>query len=481
VVTRRRQQFAWIAFAASIVLLLGAPVAAQEPGSPPAVTPSSAELITTLVQLEADLVDVDAAIATNATEVDAARRAAADANATYEAAVHRHDAAVEQLARYSVSAYIGGDAVETQLTDAVLHTTSLGLDAEARHALATTVRSELLAKARTTLTAYESATAALDRADATTATAEHRRDELAQQQDQVQADIDATRVAIVDAQNAERIAAEQARAKAAADAADAARARRLDLRPGTHRPLSAHTGVVPPVSVAPSVAAKFVNEIPPTALDAYWRAMSLTNASRPGCDIDWSLIAAIGKVETSHGTYGGTTVAADGSTSPTILGIPLDGSAGVVRINDSDGGVLDGDPEFDRAVGPMQFIPSTWRSFASDGNGDGIADPHNVYDAAVAAGTYLCHGAGGPISVPDNASRAVYAYNHSVQYNIEVLTLADHYRRVLDPNLPPITPPTVPPDPGELPPPANPGEPTTTTTSPDGTTTTTVAPPTTTP
>jgi membrane-bound lytic murein transglycosylase B len=477
VVTRRRQQFAWIALAASILTLLAAPAFAQEPGAPPAVSPSSAELITTLVQLEADLVDIDAAGAANAADVDAALRDAADATAAYEVAVHDHDAAVEQLARYSVSAYIGGDAVETQLTDAVLHATSLGLDAEARHALATTVRGELLAKAQTTRNAFEAATAVLDRADAATAAAEHRRDELVQQHDHVQADIDATRVAIVDAQNAERVAAEQARAKAAADAADAARARRLDLRPGTHRPLSAHTGVVPPLSVAPSVAAKFANEIPPTALDAYWRAMALTNAARPDCAIDWSLIAAIGKVETSHGTYGGTTVAPDGSTAPTILGIPLDGSAGVVRINDTDGGVLDGDPEFDRAVGPMQFIPSTWRSFAADGNGDGIADPHNVYDAAVAAGTYLCHGSGGPISVPENASRAVYAYNHSVQYNIEVLTLADHYRRVLDPNLAPITPPTVPPDPGDLPPPANPGEPTTTTTAPDGSTTT-VAPPT---
>jgi membrane-bound lytic murein transglycosylase B len=160
-----------------------------------------------------------------------------------------------------------------------------------------------------------------------------------------------------------------------------------------------------------------------------------------------------------------------------ILGIPLDGRKGTALIRDTDGGRLDGDPLYDRAVGPMQFIPGTWKSFAADGNGDGIADPHNIYDAAVATGNYLCKTAGGPVTEPENASRAVYAYNRSAEYNRQVLTLADHYRRTLNPNLPPpTTPPTVPPDPTDLPPPASPTEPTTTdSTVPEPTSTTTTS------
>lgn len=45
----------------------------------------------------------------------------------------------------------------------------------------------------------------------------------------------------------------------------------------------------------------------------------------------------------------------------------------------------------------MQFIPSTWSNggpdgtgWGADGNGDGKKDPHNVFDAALAAGGYLC-------------------------------------------------------------------------------------------
>ncbi len=84
-------------------------------------------------------------------------------------------------------------------------------------------------------------------------------------------------------------------------------------------------------------------------------------------------------------------------------------------------------------------------------------DLREFYDAAAATGRYLCSTSGGPISVAENASRAVYAYNRSVEYNVQVLTLADHYRRTIDPSLPPPTaPPTIPPDPGNLPPPASP-------------------------
>ena len=60
----------------------------------------------------------------------------------------------------------------------------------------------------------------------------------------------------------------------------------------------------------------------------------------------------------------------------------------------------------------MQFIPSTWRRYAVDANGDGVQDPNNVYDAAAGAAHYLCNAAG---HLEDDASltRAYLAYNHS--------------------------------------------------------------------
>jgi len=52
----------------------------------------------------------------------------------------------------------------------------------------------------------------------------------------------------------------------------------------------------------------------------------------------------------------------------------MDGSlAATAVVVDSDGGALDGDARYDRATGPMQFLPGTWRSIGADGNGDGVA------------------------------------------------------------------------------------------------------------
>ncbi|MEV5463672.1 lytic murein transglycosylase, partial [Streptomyces cellulosae] len=84
-------------------------------------------------------------------------------------------------------------------------------------------------------------------------------------------------------------------------------------------------------------------------------------------------------------------------------------------IRDTDGGAHDGDTAYDRAVGPMQFIPSTWARWGADGNGDGRTDPNNVFDAALAAGRYLCAG-GRDLSVPAELDRAILGYNHSTAY-----------------------------------------------------------------
>ena len=126
--------------------------------------------------------------------------------------------------------------------------------------------------------------------------------------------------------------------------------------------------------------------IPATALDAYRRAAAAAN---PACGITWPLLAAIGRVESNHGRFAGATLHSDGSSTPPIIGIRLDGSRSVV-VRDTDGGRLDGDPTYDHAVGPMQFIPSTWAVYRADGNGDGRYDPFNIYDAAAATANYLC-------------------------------------------------------------------------------------------
>lgn len=166
--------------------------------------------------------------------------------------------------------------------------------------------------------------------------------------------------------------------------------------------------------------------IPLATLDAYLRAEGTLLFERSGCGIQWWMLAGIGRVESNHGRYGGTQLGANGDTVPHIVGIPLDGAPGIASIGDSDGGLLDGDAAYDRAVGPMQFIPSTWRRYAADGNGDARTDPHNVYDAALAAGRYLCTAAG---HMGDDASltRAYLSYNHSDAYAANVLYLAREY------------------------------------------------------
>ena len=116
------------------------------------------------------------------------------------------------------------------------------------------------------------------------------------------------------------------------------------------------------------------SDLPLVALDAYVKASARMAFERPECGIRWWGLAGIGKVESGHGTYGGARLGADGTTSQPIVGIPLDGSNGTAVVGDTDGGELDGDPNSDRAVGPMQFIPGSWRSLGRDGNDDGRAE-----------------------------------------------------------------------------------------------------------
>ncbi|MER5984442.1 lytic murein transglycosylase [Streptomyces sp. NPDC001787] len=164
--------------------------------------------------------------------------------------------------------------------------------------------------------------------------------------------------------------------------------------------------------------------IPATVLAAYRRAESALGRSDAGCGLPWQLLAAIGKVES--GQARGGRVDAHGTTLTPILGPVLDG-AGFAMIRDTDDGAYDGDTTYDRAVGPMQFIPSTWAHWGKDGNGDGRKDPNNIFDAALAAGHYLCAGTR-DLSVRADLDRAILSYNHSDTYLRTVLSWLEFYR-----------------------------------------------------
>lgn len=139
------------------------------------------------------------------------------------------------------------------------------------------------------------------------------------------------------------------------------------------------------------------------ALDAYLLGQQAA-AAKDGCDVRWTTFAAIGHSESRHGTLHNATVNAWGDPSRTLLGPLLDGGEstraadsseqntgnGFAVVRDSDRGQFDGNARWDRAIGPMQFLPSTWMVWSADGNGDGWENPQNMYDAVAGAANLLC-------------------------------------------------------------------------------------------
>nr|WP_153456840.1 lytic transglycosylase domain-containing protein [Streptomyces smaragdinus] len=205
-----------------------------------------------------------------------------------------------------------------------------------------------------------------------------------------------------------------------------------DLPPGQPTDTNYHTELPPlaaadPTTGRPAAPQLTIGEqqgIPATVLAAYKHAERKLRGSDPGCRLPWELLAAIGKVESGHAQGG--RVDANGTTRAVILGPMLTGEE-FARITDTDDGLLDGDKVWDRAVGPMQFIPSTWARWGADGNGDGQANPNNVYDAALAAGQYLCAGQRN-LSVSDQLNAAILSYNNSNTYLATVLSWLAFYR-----------------------------------------------------
>ncbi|WP_328893354.1 lytic transglycosylase domain-containing protein [Streptomyces sp. NBC_00236] len=181
----------------------------------------------------------------------------------------------------------------------------------------------------------------------------------------------------------------------------------------------------PGTSVNLPVTGSAESGIPASILAAYQKAQQTVAGTDAACRLPWQLLAAIGKVES--GQARGGRVDAQGTTLSPILGPALNGQ-GFALIKDTDNGAYDGDSTHDRAVGPMQFIPSTWATWGQDGNADGRRDPNNIYDAALAAGRYLCAGSR-DLALAADLDRAVLSYNHSDEYLRTVRTWFEYYNR----------------------------------------------------
>lgn len=184
----------------------------------------------------------------------------------------------------------------------------------------------------------------------------------------------------------------------------------LAADPGPH-------GVQPVPRAAPSWVeqAAQVTGVPPTAVRAYADATLALSVEQPGCGLGWTSVAAIGAVESGHGAFGGATLGPDGQSVPSIIGPALDGDGVAAIAATPDGTRWHGDSRWEHAIGPMQFLPGTWQRWGADGDGDGLADPHDLHDAALAAARYLCAD-GRDLTDADGWTAAVLSYNRSEEY-----------------------------------------------------------------
>lgn len=164
----------------------------------------------------------------------------------------------------------------------------------------------------------------------------------------------------------------------------------------------------------------------PARLVPVYQSAARTCPAPPGW---WGVLAAIGAHESGHGTANQSSVGADGTSTRAIYGPRLDGSGAggnTSPIFDTDTGRWDSDPEYDRAVGPMQFLPSTWarHGVRAPERGPGPSDPQNILDAIYSAAKYLCAAQGGAIT---DERAAVRTYNASDAYVDAVLRAAGEF------------------------------------------------------
>jgi membrane-bound lytic murein transglycosylase B len=166
--------------------------------------------------------------------------------------------------------------------------------------------------------------------------------------------------------------------------------------------------------------------IPIAALEAYAYAARVAEVENPDCHLEWTTLAGIGEVESHHGTFRGATIGENGDVSPPIRGVRLDGTNGNLEIIDNEGVSHDEESIHARAMGPMQFIPDTWKLYGVDANNDGVISPDNFDDAALSAAGYLCW-RGKDLATPRGWMDALRAYNHSDQYARTVRDWATAY------------------------------------------------------
>jgi membrane-bound lytic murein transglycosylase B len=182
-----------------------------------------------------------------------------------------------------------------------------------------------------------------------------------------------------DAAHGRALDAAQREAAAAAGALDAAR-RTLDALDARVRAQRAAAEAARRLAAAraASRAAGQVPTAPVTALGIPADYEAAYRAAAPSCPgLRWTLLAAIGQVESGHGRNQGPS------------------SAG--------------------AIGPMQFMPGTFRRYGVDGDGDGIADPWDPEDAIRSAARYLC-ATGARGGTPQGVHDALFAYNRAEWY-----------------------------------------------------------------
>ncbi|WP_433786107.1 lytic murein transglycosylase [Actinomycetospora sp. CA-101289] len=188
-----------------------------------------------------------------------------------------------------------------------------------------------------------------------------------------------------------------------------------DAAPAYAQPVSAPVPADAAARAAWAAQREASTGVPARVLVAYAGAEVAARSELADCGLSWVTLAGLGRVESNHGRYGGAAVDAAGRPSEPIRGPQLDGTAGNREIRDTDGGRLDGDTAYDRAVGPLQFIPTTWARFGADGDADGASDPDDLDDAALAAARYLCAD-DRDLRRGDDWRAAVLAYNRSQSY-----------------------------------------------------------------
>lgn len=200
----------------------------------------------------------------------------------------------------------------------------------------------------------------------------------------------------------------------AAEAAPALERPQAASRQGARRP-NVHEGWVRRTAASTGISE--------TAVRAYGSAVLGLPTS---CALGWTTLAGIGWVESQHGTIDDRTLGADGRPSEPILGPALDGKQFAAIRATPESTAMHGNPTWDHAMGPMQFIPSTWKRWARDGDHDGVKDPHDLDDAAAATAAYLCHDKR-DLTTSAGWNAAVFSYNHDNAYVVAVHAAANRY------------------------------------------------------